>query len=212
MGWGFWLEIMKHQIIIIHGGDNFDTYEEYIKFLKDWKINFEDYRNPRSGWKSSLSKKLGKNFEIIKPNMPNEINAKYPEWKIWFEKFVPYFEDEVILIGHSLGGVFLAKYLAENILPRKILATFLVAAPFDDKDAEYSLADFALPSNLSKFQKQGGRIFLYHSQDDPVVPFVDLAKYQKSLINVSARIFKDRGHFLQEQFPEIVRDIKSVYK
>ena len=77
--------------------------------------------------------------------MPNLINAKYNEWEIIFNKLVPFLNDTIIFIGHSLGGV-LAKYLSENKFPKKILATFLICAPYDDKDADYSLVDF----NLSK--------------------------------------------------------------
>jgi len=55
-----------------------------------------------------------------------------------------------------------------------------VAPRYDDKDSEYSLADFVLPATLEKFEKQGGRIFLYHSEDDSVVPFVDFEKYKKA--------------------------------
>ena len=33
---------MKKQVIVIHGGDTFKTHEEYLRFLKEWEINFED--------------------------------------------------------------------------------------------------------------------------------------------------------------------------
>jgi len=201
---------MKHQIVVIHGGDSFDTYEEYLKFLKDWRIDFEEYRNPESGWKKNLAKDLGPDFEVIMPNMPNEINAKYLEWKIWFEKFIPYFEKEVVLIGHSQGGIFLAKYLSENKFSKKIVATFLVAAPYDDKESDYSLADFKLTKSLVKLEEQGGQIFIYHSEDDKVVSFADFAGYKKELKNATIRVFKDRGHFNQEKLPEIIKDIKSI--
>lgn len=33
---------MKKQIVIIHGGDTFDTYEEYFEFLKNRQIDFNE--------------------------------------------------------------------------------------------------------------------------------------------------------------------------
>ncbi len=199
---------MRKQIIVIHGGDTFDTYEEYIKFLKEWQIDFEDYRNGQSDWKRTLGERLGDGFEVIMPNMPNKINAKYLEWKIWFEKFIPHFESEVVLVGHSLGGAFLAKYLSENKFPKRIRAVFLVAAVFD-KDVEgYPLVSFSLPQNLDL---QTDKIYLYHSKDDPVVPFADLDKYKKKLKKSMGREFNDRGHFNQEEFPELIQDIKNVF-
>jgi predicted alpha/beta hydrolase family esterase len=142
--------------------------------------------------------------------MPNSMNAKYKEWKIMFEKLFPFFKNNLILLGHSLGGIFLAKYLSENKFPRKIKATFLVAAPYDDKTTKDSLGDFKLPKKLDKFQKQGGKIFLYQSKDDLSVSLVDLKKYKKSLPEAEVVMFRKKGHFNQVEFPEIVKDIKRL--
>lgn len=203
---------MKKQIIVIHGGDTFNTYEEYLKFLKDWQIDFEEYRAGKTDWKRGLAEKLGPDFEIIMPDMPNKINAKYSEWKIWFEKFVPYLNSEVVLIGHSLGGTFLTKYLSENKFPKKILAIFLVAPAYDDRHSDYSMADFILPENLNRLEKQGGKIFIYGSTDDPIVSFVDFEKYKEILEDATVREFTDRGHFRQKEIPELIEDVKNLYK
>lgn len=201
---------MKKQIIVIYGGDTFETYNEYLKFLKEWEIDFEDYINDKGDWKRNLGENLGEEFEIVYPNMPNKINAKYLEWKIWFDKFIPHFKKEILLVGHSLGGTFLVKYLSENNFPSKIRGVFLVAPPHDDKDSDFSLADFILPDSLEKMENQADKIFVYFSEDDPVVPFADKSKYEASLGRAVFRIFKDRGHFNQEEFPEIISDIKGL--
>jgi len=204
---------MKHQIIVIHGGDVFNTYEEYLVFLKSREIDFERYRTHWKDWKATLDEKLGKEFEVILPTLPNKMNAKYLEWKIWFEKFVPYFEPEVVLIGHSLGGTFLAKYLSENDFPKKIRAAFLVAAPYDydSRGGTNDLGDFALSKDLSKFNEQAGKIFIYHSKDDPIVPLTDSEKYKRSLPQAEMVIFEDKGHFNQTEFPELISNIKKLY-
>ncbi len=200
---------MKKQIVVIHGGDNFDTYREYLAFLKSYKINFE--RMKSKGWKDNLEKRLGKGFEVILPNMPNKYNARYLEWKIWWEKIIPYLEPKVILVGHSLGGTFLAKYLSENKFPKEISALFLVAAPYDDKDADYSLADFKLKKDLSLLGKQAGKLFIWQSEDDDVAPFADFEKYKKALPGANFKAFRDKGHFTQNTFPELAREIKKIY-
>ena len=200
---------MKTQIIVIHGGDTFETYDEYLDYLKNYQIESFDYFK-KKGWKSSLQEKLGENFDVIAPQMPNKTNAKYLEWKIWFDKIIPLLDNEIILLGHSLGGIFLAKYLAENLLPKKIKALFLVSAPFDEAGSDDKLADFILPSSLAKITERCSRIFLYHSEDDPVVSFAEVAKYQNQLPTGQTSTFKDRGHFNQEEFPEIVEQIKNL--
>jgi len=202
---------MKKQVIVIHGGDTFNTYEEYLKFLREWEIDFEDIRKKRKDWKDTLEENLGPDFEVIAPKMPNKINAKYLEWKIWFEKFVPHFEQEVVLVGHSMGGIFLAKYLSENNFPKRIKGLFLVAAPYDEKDTEYPLGDFNLPASLEKITEQAEKVFVYQSTDDPVVPFADFGKYLNQLKTAVSREFKDRGHFNQETLPELIEDIRGLY-
>lgn len=199
---------MKKQVLFIHGGSTFNTYKDYLFFLKNLKINLDKYRKTK--WSDSLRKELGGRFDILLPKMPSPINAKYNEWKILFKRMAPLLENNVILIGHSLGAIFLAKYLSENNFPKKILATLLVSAPHDDEDTEESLGNFVLPKNLNKLNKQGGKIFLYQSKDDLVVPYSHLERYKKALPNAIIREFKKRGHFDQPKFPELIKDIKNL--
>ena len=199
---------MKKQIIFIHGGETFDTYDDYVEYLRG--CEFDPYKERGRMWKDSLGEKLGSDFEVIAPQMPGQKNAKYLEWKLWFEKVIPYIDDDVVIVGHSLGGIFVAKYLSENDFPKKILATYLIAPPYDDKDSEYSLAGFVLPDTLEKFEKQVGKIFIYQSRDDTLVPFVSAEKYAKDLPKATIVAFEDRGHFLQEEFPELIESIKNL--
>ena len=200
---------MKQQVLVIHGGETFKNYEEYFVYLNEKEINL-DRLKPRKDWKDSLVSELGENFEVLIPRMPNGSNAQYKEWKIWFERVILLLSDGLILIGHSLGGIFLAKYLSENEVPQKIKGTILISAPFDTEGSDESLGDFNLPPSLLKFAEQGGKIYIIQSEDDPVVPFAQHDKYGLALPNAKTVIFKDRGHFLQETFPEIVELIKSM--
>lgn len=199
---------MKKQVVVIHGGETFDTYEHYLAFLKEYQIDFEHMSG--KGWKGALPEELGEAYEVIAPRMPNAMNAKYAEWKIYFEKYLPYLKSGVLLIGHSLGGIFLAKYLSEQAMPVKVGALYLVAAPYAARTAEYSLADFTLGEDLGRIEAQCDSVFLYHSTDDPIVPFADFETYHSRLSRAVTRQFTDRGHFDQEAFPELVADIRSI--
>jgi len=198
---------MKQQIFVIHGGNASNSYAEYLKYLRAKKVTLEYLQ--LTDWKSNLQKTLGSKFEVFNPPMPNKQNAKYLEWKIYFEKLIPLMSNNVILIGHSLGGIFLAKYLSEKTFPKKIRATMLVAAPFNTP-TKHPLADFILGKNLNKLAKQGGNIYLYQSKDDLVVPYSNLASYQKALPEATTRTFKSRGHFNLKNFPELTRDLKNL--
>ena len=201
---------MKKQIVVIHGGETFDTYEEYVAELKTKPVDLE-YVRTRKIWRTELVSTLGKEYDVIQLQMPNKNNAKYSEWKIWLERFVPLFNDEVLFIGHSLGGIFLVKYLSENKYPKKVRATLLVAPPFDLKDTDFSLADFTISPPLNNFEKQAGKVVFYFSKDDTVVPFVDSGKYTAALPLAEIKTFSDRGLFHQLEFPEIIEDIKKLF-
>ena len=196
---------MKKQLIVIHGADSFNSYDEYVGSLKNREVSLESFL-PRKDWKDSLSFYLGESFEVLTPRMPNKTNAQYGEWKIWFEKMFPFISDEVILLGHSMGGIFLAKYLSENKFPKKIKKLLLIAAPHTDAE---DIGSFALKKSLEGVTRQCENIRLYQSEDDFVVPYIEVEYYKKELVNASIYIFENRGHFLQEHFPEIIEEIKK---
>ncbi|HEX5430175.1 MAG TPA: alpha/beta fold hydrolase [Patescibacteria group bacterium] len=200
---------MKQQILVIHGGDTFaDTdYDKYIQFLQDIELDYARLTSDKTDWKRNLRRDLGADYEVILPSMPNKFNARFTEWKLWFEKLFPFLRDDIILIGHSMGGAFLAKYLTENQFPKKIKALALVAAPADADSDGNSLHTFELPSQLNL---PAGKIYLYYSTNDPIVDFDQHEKYSDQLPQALLRTFEDRGHFNQKQFPEIIEDIKNL--
>lgn len=201
----------KTQILIIHGGMTFKSKKDYFHFLKTRKISIEK----KIKWSDDyLNKKLGKDFEIIKPHMPLQDNAKYEEWKIHFKRHFPHLRNNIILIGSSLGGIFLAKYLSENRFPKKILSTYLICPPFDNTiTGEDLVGGFKLKSDLSMIEKNSKNLNLLFSKDDDVVPVSHAKKYRKKLKNANIIVYKSKkGHFKISKFPEIIKMIKGDAK
>lgn len=87
---------MRQQILVIHGGNAYETYAEYINSLNNQEITLEKLR--LKGWKENLGRNLGKNFDVLTPRMPNSQNARFLEWKIWFENLIPLLMEKDILI------------------------------------------------------------------------------------------------------------------
>lgn len=199
---------MKQQVVVIHGGDSSPTQKKFLRSLRTQFVSVTSFL-PRKGWKARLQKDLGQKFQVLLPQMPNKSNAKYIEWKIWFKRMFPFLHHGVILVGHSLGGMFLAKYLAENTFPKKITAVVIIAAPHN-QTAE--LDSFKIPKSLRRLAKQTQHIFLFHSPNDPFVPFSELGVYVKALPKAQLMVIKKRQHFNQETFPELVRLIKRLGK
>lgn len=199
----------KPQIFLIHGGMTFKNNKDYIEYLKNRPISLEK----KTSWSGEyLDKKLGKEFDIIRPRMPLQDNAKYEDWKIFFERHFPYFKSNITLIGSSLGGIFLAQYLSENKFPKKIRATFMVCPPFDNTvEGEDLVGGFKLDNDLSMIEKNSKRTYLMFSKDDPCVPVSHAEKYRKKLPKSEIVIYESKnGHFKIAEFPEIVKIIKGL--
>lgn len=198
---------MPQQILVIHGGDAWETHEEYLSDLKAKVVTLEKLLS--RDWKANLQDRFGAAVQVIQPRMPNAQNARYAEWKIYFDKIIPVLNDELILIGHSLGGIFLAKYLSEEAIAKKIKATLFVAAPYNTAEI-HPLVDFNLGSDLHRIAEQGGRLTFFQSEDDQVVPFSNVQDYQKALPSADFIITKLGGHFNQTNFPELERVIETL--
>lgn len=198
----------KQQILMIHGGTSFEKYDDYLKYLDNYPLE-RILQKSENRWKDNLQENLGDAYEVIFPSMPKNYSTKYREWKIWMEKFLPLFKNEVILAGHSLGGTFWLKYLSENKFPVKIKGLILVSPAFSNTHLE-KLDDFNFEIDSENIEKQCENILIFHSRDDPVVPFEHAEKIKDFLPKSELIIFEDRGHFLQEEFPEIVEKIKNL--
>jgi len=185
------------QLIFIHGGEAFNSDEEYLAWLNSYTID-DPAKAPPKKWRSKLFDDLAdKGWQIIAPTMPCYKNAKYEHWVIWFEKYIPYIKDGAVLVGHSLGASFLSQYFQEKELGK--FAGLHLVAPAYKIDA----GGFTHKEDFSKLEKQFDDIFIYHSKDDTVVPFSDSEKLH-TLIKKSKFIkFQDRNHFFDERSPEI---------
>ncbi len=200
----------KIQVLYIHGGMTFKNKKDYLKYLKNKKVSLF-----RKEWSDEyFTKTLGKKFEIIRPRMPNSEDSKYDEWKIIFEKHLNLLKGKKILVGKSLGGIFLAKYLSENKLPKKVLSVYLICPPFDNSiPTEDLVGGFRLKSNLLLLEKNTKNLYLMFSKDDDVVPVSHAEKYRKKLPKAIIKIYKSKnGHFKISKFPEIIKMIKEDVK
>lgn len=202
---------IKPQIFVIHGGMTFKNQKDYLHFLKTREISL----TKKDRWSDKyLQEQLGKSCDIIRPRMPLQDNAKYSDWKIHFERHFQQLRDNIILIGFSLGGIFLAKYLSENKFPRKILATYLICPPYDNTLPEEDLVGgFKLGSDLSLIEKNSERVNLLFSKNDDVVPVSHATKYARKLKNSTIVVYPHiNGHFKISKFPEIIKMIRGDLK
>lgn len=199
------MEQQKPQICIIHGGDAFDSNADARKALENMTLKYE-YLLAFKSWKLWLAEQLP-THDVLLPNMPSKFDAKYDEWAILFSKVMPFLRPDAVLIGHSMGGIFLAKYLSEHPPTKQFAKLVLIAAPYDDESAD-SLNGFKV-SDISALTNAAKEIHLLYSTDDPVVPFIEKDKYLHDLPNAKVHIFDDKQHFNDPVLPELLDIIRS---
>lgn len=201
---------MKKQILIIRGGESFEKYEDFLQYIKTIQI---DPYEKKKNWRDWIIWALSETHDVLVPLMPCKQNAEYEPWKIWFERHLEFItEPEPIIIGHSLGASFLLKWLSENKFPKKISQLHLIA-PWVSDDVPLNLERIkTFKADQAKFGNIPGqclKVHLWHSEDDTVVPYNNAQIIKTVMPEVILHSFKDRGHFIQPAFMELLQVIES---
>lgn len=182
---------MKKSILFIHGGGQ-GAYEADTLLAE------------------SLQKELGPAYDVHYPRMPLEEEAGYLDWKAQIAAGLASLEDEVILVGHSVGGSILLKFLSEEPAVISIAGLFLIAVPYFGGDQNWNYEELTLSLDFPEKLSSISRIFLYHSRDDEIVPFAHLALYAAKFPQANIREFEGRGHQFRNDMAEIASDIRFV--
>lgn len=195
----------KPQVCIIHGGETFDSDDDYREYLENKDVVYERLLYAPA-WKNWLAERLV-DYDVLTPSMPNKQNAKYDEWALYFSKIVPFLRPDATLIGHSLGGIFLTKYFTEHPPQEPFAKLILLAAPHTDETLE-SLGSFRI-ANARALADVAGEIHLLHSEDDPVVPVSEVDRYAADLPDATVQKLCDEHHFIGPELPELLPLIRT---
>jgi predicted alpha/beta hydrolase family esterase len=193
------------QILFIHGGDSYTSYDEYRENLMSLQMDYERLKYIK-GWRSWVAEQLPDD-DVLTPSFPNSSSAQYDEWVIYFEKILPFLHDGYSLVGHSLGGMFLAKYLHTHVLPVKARRIVLIAPRYGESDHDTS-GSFLVESALG-VERSAEQVHLFHSKDDKVVEFESLARFATDIPSAITHTFDDRGHFKGPTFPELLEILQQ---
>ncbi|RNF39009.1 alpha/beta hydrolase [Planococcus salinus] len=156
-----------------------------------------------------LQKELGDDLEWIAPQMPNPENPAYAEWQEQLRKEIGLLDDGAILVGHSIGGSALLKFLSEEELGKKFTALFTVAAPYWGINDDWKKEDFTLAENFTSRNSLLPKLVMYHSAGDPVVPFSHVERYAKELPSADIRKLEGGDHLFLDGLPELVEEIRN---
>lgn len=186
----------------------------------------------KSSWIPWLKKEIEKRGNnVFVPNFPNSkclyLKAtlkdifpsikidRFENWYHFFQNNFPQPDKDSILIGHSLGGVFLLKLLEKNDNPVKA-AIFISPSigithhrfyrtVFDFTDG-FSFEWRKIRSNASKFE-------IFHSDNDLTVPFENGKKLAQQL-KIELNLIPNAGHFTAwsgyAKFPQLLEKLKPL--
>lgn len=158
-----------------------------------------------------LQKQLDSRYEIAYPIIEDPEAPTYKMWGVMLEKEFAKFDEEVILIGHSLGGSMLLKYLSERKSNLKVDGLFLIATPYWGSNG-WNMDDFKLKRDFSKNLPPISSIHFFHCKNDPFVPFEHLKLYRKNLPNAVVHELSCNSHAFPGGLPELVENIKNLYQ
>jgi predicted alpha/beta hydrolase family esterase len=194
----------KENIILISGGLTFKNEEQMLAYYRTWDI---DKNYDGKYWMDWLMWSLGDTYNFVKPNFPGKDHAHYGVWKIVFEKHLERVgRENVSLICHSLGTIFILKYLTENSLKIKnlhLVGTY-VADEFQKENDTESAGTFAFDiTHVKDMSGNCEKIYLWHSEDDTDCSIQNAEYVHEQLPDAVFSKFADRGHFVGATFLEL---------
>jgi len=153
---------------------------------------------PEENWFPWLKQELEqKEYKVFIPQFPSPpiVPAKIAEWFDVLKNYEQNIDENSILIGHSLGGIFLLRELEKITHPIK--AAFFVGTPIGvrpilnyDRDSAFSGFDF----NWEEIKKKAQNFVVFHSDNDPYVG-LDNGKELAKNLGVELSFVPNAGHF-----------------
>lgn len=172
---------------------------------------------PEENWFPWMKKELeAKGQNVIVPQFPSPpvIPAKISKWYEVLKKYENLIDEDSILIGHSLGGVFTLRVLEK--LDHKIKAACFVGTPIGvrpilnyDRDSAFCGFDF----DWDKIKNKADNFIVFQSDDDPYVGLENGKELAKHL-GEELDFVPNAGHFNKKagylQFPQLREKILKI--
>lgn len=182
--------------------------------MNNYFIIHGSYGNPYKNWIPYLKSQLSKRkLNCIVPSFTTPYKQDYESWNTILMSYakVGYITEETTFITHSLGGIFLLKFLIENKVKVKKIIT---VAGFNnihfDKDNSLYDSFYILDEELTKISELCHEIVCIYSDNDPYIP-MEKAKFFADNIKAKKILINNAGHFNEKygykEFKEILEYI-----
>ncbi|MES3032121.1 MAG: alpha/beta fold hydrolase [Patescibacteria group bacterium] len=173
--------------------------------------------HPQDNWFPWLKEKLeAQGCKVFVPQFssPEGVPAKISEWFDILKSYEKEINENTILIGHSLGGMFALKVLEQ--LKHSIKSAFFVGTPIGvkpilnyDRDNSFSGFDF----NWKVIKSRAKNFTVYQSDNDPYVS-LDNGKKLAENLGVELTFIPNAGHFNKRAgyltFPALLVKVEEI--
>lgn len=131
--------------------------------------------------------------DLLAPTMPDALDPTPEGWMRGIDGALSSLTEDSILIGHSLGGSMILKWLSEGRPGFRARSFLALAAPFWGMPG-WDYDGFRLPEGFAKAASGIDRIILCHAADDSVVAPTHLDRYAAELPSATRILLPDGGH------------------
>ncbi len=169
----------------------------------------QDYAHGSNKLAAYLSTSLGDGYRIHNPCLPEPENPRYGAWKMALQSVLPVGGHKAAIVGHSLGGSVIIKYLSEGLCQMPIAGLFLVGAPYWGTRG-WTMEEFMFEQGFQTKLPSIERIFIYHSRYDKWVPYSHGRVYTRELPGAILRTINGDDHEFNSGLPLLVNDIQSL--
>lgn len=156
------------------------------------------YGNPYKNWFPWLREELGiRNKKYIVPHFPSLEKQNYQNWSTILKSYldIGMISANTTFITHSLGGIFLVKFLLENnIKVKKII--FVAAFNHIEFEKETELYDsfYVEEKNLENLKRLCQEMICIYSNNDPYIPVENATSFANK-IGAQKVLLENAGHF-----------------
>lgn len=157
----------------------------------------------------SLQENLGNEYAINYPELESEEAAPDFGWIKQIDQQVSEMQNDVIIVGHSLGASILLRYLSENPASKKIKGIFLIATPYWSGNEDWKTG-LKLQEGFADKLPDGMPLFFYHCKDDEVAPFSHFGYYKQKVKQANFHEIESGGHQLNNNLAIVAQDIKLL--
>lgn len=171
------------------------------------------YGNPYKNWIPWLKRQLSKRkLGCIVPSFPTPYKQDYESWskilKAYFE--IGCITENTTFITHSLGGIFIIKFLLENKIKVKKIITIAGFNQLEFNDDMNLYQSFYLDEELTDIKLYSSENISFYSDNDPYVTKSEAEKFADS-ISAKKILINGAGHFNEKygytEFTELLKYI-----